>query len=119
MVEGARLESVCASNGTAGSNPVLSAKINTARLGCIYFACDKDPDLRCFYKVKIARFGAVNEVKSSSIFSRVSGEGLGRYPVPRSLCRVPFHLFDSRLMHHSPFLTSLRLTTIKRFKVIF
>ena len=25
MVEGARLESVCASNGTAGSNPVLSA----------------------------------------------------------------------------------------------
>jgi hypothetical protein len=26
VVEGARLESVCASNGTAGSNPVLSAK---------------------------------------------------------------------------------------------
>ena len=28
VVEGARLESVCASNGTAGSNPVLSAKKN-------------------------------------------------------------------------------------------
>ena len=29
MVEGARLESVCASDGTAGSNPVLSAIENT------------------------------------------------------------------------------------------
>ena len=27
VVEGARLESVCGSNVTAGSNPVLSAKI--------------------------------------------------------------------------------------------
>jgi hypothetical protein len=36
VVEGARLESVCASNGTAGSNPVLSAiKIN--RYISIYF----------------------------------------------------------------------------------
>ena len=26
MAEGARLESVCASNGTAGSNPALSAR---------------------------------------------------------------------------------------------
>ena len=31
MVEGARLESVCTSNGTAGSNPVLSAKRNNSR----------------------------------------------------------------------------------------
>ena len=68
MVEGARLESVCASNGTAGSNPVLSAKINTAQMGCIYFGYDKDPDLRCFYKVKVAEFGARNEVKKCSHF---------------------------------------------------
>ncbi len=45
MVEGARLESVCASNGTAGSNPVLSARIfmtklfhNIGRLELIAFA---------------------------------------------------------------------------------
>ena len=33
VVEGARLESVCASNGTAGSNPVLSAKLSSGLHG--------------------------------------------------------------------------------------
>ena len=38
MVEGARLESVCTSNGTAGSNPVLSAMKNTLIIWLVYFS---------------------------------------------------------------------------------
>ena len=40
MVEGARLESVYGSNVIAGSNPVLSAKINNVQWDVIYFYCE-------------------------------------------------------------------------------
>lgn len=40
MVEGVRLESVCASNGTAGSNPVLSAIEKEHAFACS-FSMDK------------------------------------------------------------------------------
>ena len=42
MVEGARLESVCAGNRTAGSNPVLSAKLYTEELALLGIILRKD-----------------------------------------------------------------------------
>jgi hypothetical protein len=82
VVEGARLESVCASDGTAGSNPVLSAKINNVHLGVIYFARipGSEPAL---LQSKSPRFGAVNEAKESAqhFLEQVSGGGFSRYPV--------------------------------------
>ena len=56
MVEGARLESVCSSNVTAGSNPVLSAKLKSDLLGRILIWLRfQDPNLRLLKSKKRRR----------------------------------------------------------------
>ena len=60
MVEGARLESVCASNGTAGSNPVLSASKITHPVGCvILLLMQKGVTIRTRTFLFIERFGYI------------------------------------------------------------
>ena len=74
VAEGARLESVCASNGTAGSNPVLSAREKAAK------AC---ASLQLSFSLKSrvrARFGGA-EKETRARTCHFSCGGAKRYPV--------------------------------------
>ena len=84
MVEGARLESVCASDRTAGSNPVLSAKKNRVHLDSIFLA--RVPGYKPAGASLLARPQSSRTVKSLILQFLV--DGIARIAIPS--CVISF-----------------------------